>query len=88
MDPEIIGYTAAVFTAFASGPQAIKVMRTRETKDISALTYSILVTGLLMWIVYGLLKNDWPLILSNAIASLLSGTVLVMKLTEKKRKAE
>lgn len=87
MDPLILGYAAAALTAFASGPQAIKVIRTRRTKDISTLTYTILVSGLILWIVYGILKNDWPLILSNAIASLLSGTVLIMKLTQNKRKA-
>lgn len=87
MDPQIIGYTAAALTAFASGPQAIKVIKTRQTKDISAMAYSILVSGLLLWIVYGIFKNDWPLILSNTIATLLSGTVLVLKLTENKRKA-
>ncbi|HRN98123.1 MAG TPA: SemiSWEET transporter [Flavobacterium sp.] len=84
---DIIGYTAAVLTAFASGPQAIKVIRSGKTKDISSGTYAILVAGLILWIIYGIYKTDWPLILSNSIATLLSGTVLVAKILEKKREA-
>ncbi len=84
---DIIGYSAAILTAFASGPQAVKVIRSGKTKDISTGTYSILVAGLILWIVYGIYKNDWPLILSNSVATLLSGTVLVAKLREKKREA-
>ena len=88
MITEIIGYTAAVLTALANGPQAVKVIRTQKTKDISKRAYILLVTGLILWIIYGIYKNDWPLILSNSVATLLSGTVLVVKLLHKKKEAE
>ena len=84
---DVIGYSAAVLTAVANGPQAVKTLKSGKTKDISTGTYSILVAGLILWIVYGIQKSDWPLILSNSVAVLLSGTVLVAKLTQKKKEA-
>ena len=57
----------------------IKTIRTRQTKDISFWMYFILVSGILLWLIYGLLIKDIPLIVANAITVLLAGIVLVLK---------
>lgn len=85
MNPEsIIGITAGVLTTAANLPQAIKIIRTNSVKDISALTYALLFTGLSLWTWYGIMRNDWPIIVCNGISAFLSGTILIMKLSIKK----
>ena len=79
------GVAAAVLTTAASLPQAIKIIRTRSVKDISALTYTLLFTGLTLWTIYGIAKNDWPIMLCNGLSAIISGIVLVLKLTIKKQ---
>ena len=81
----ILGFAAAILTTVCNIPQAIKIIRTRSVKDISAFTYSLLFVGLTLWTVYGILKTDWPLILANGISSAITGAILVMKITIKKQ---
>ena len=77
---EALGLAAAFFTTVANVPQAIKVMRTRSTKSLSAPTYAMLFAGLLMWTAYGIIRGDLPVILGNVIAAALCGTILGVKL--------
>ena len=53
----VIGTIAAILTTAASLPQAIKIIRTRSVKDISALTYTLLFIGLALWTAYVVLKT-------------------------------
>ena len=81
---EIIGIGAAVLTTAANVPQAIKIIRTKSTKSISAATYALLLSGFLLWLYYGIEKEDLPIILANAISAVLAIIILFMKLTSKK----
>lgn len=85
---EILGLVAAAITTVANIPQALKVIKTKSTKSISAFTYSMLFLGMSTWVVYGFLKNDLPIIIGNAIATALCGTILFMKLYMKLSKNE
>ena len=76
----LIGFVAAFCTTISFLPQVIKTIRTRQTKDLSLLMYSVLCFGIFMWLVYGLLEFSWPLIFANSISFVLSGTVLIMKI--------
>ncbi len=76
---EILGLCAALFTTVANVPQAIKTIRTRSTKGVSALTYGFLTVGLALWVAYGIFRNDLPIILSNGIAALLCCSILTIK---------
>ncbi|MBR1174602.1 SemiSWEET transporter [Bradyrhizobium sp. CCGB12] len=83
MDPlviKLIGFAAATCTTVAYAPQAIKVWKTRSTGDISLGMFLVMVLGLALWLIYGLLSGDAPLIASNAVTMLLAGGILVMKL--------
>ena len=81
---QLVGYVAALLTTISNIPQALKIIRTRETKDVSVRTYLFLFTGLLLWIVYGFLREDIPLIVANIISALVCGTVLFLKLASPK----
>ena len=85
---QILGIAAAVLTTIANIPQAIKIIKTKSTKSISTATYSFLFTGLVLWLIYGILKDDIPIMLANAASALLSGIILIMKITGKKQAEE
>lgn len=76
---DIVGYLAAIITTICYVPQALHVIRSRQTGGISLLGYSMLFTGVSLWALYGVLKMDWPLILANITSLLLIGTILAMK---------
>ena len=77
---QALGLLAAFFTTIANIPQAIKVIRTRNVKSLSATTYAMLFIGMLLWVVYGIIQSDLPIILANSIAGALCGIILAMKL--------
>ncbi|MFP4091059.1 MAG: SemiSWEET family sugar transporter [Cyclobacteriaceae bacterium] len=76
---EYIGFVAAFMTTLAFLPQVIKTYQLRSAKDLSLSTFSILAIGLVMWLIYGLLMNDMPIILANFFTLLLALSLLVMK---------
>ena len=75
-----VGYAAAVLTTAAFLPQVIKSLRTRETKHISLGMYLLLCSGILLWLIYGLMLQAPPIIVANAVTLVLAGTILLMKL--------
>jgi MtN3 and saliva related transmembrane protein len=77
---ELIGGVAAAITTLCWVPQALKVIRTRETKAISLVMYLMLAIGVALWLVYGLLIHSWPLIGANAVTLLPVLVILGMKL--------
>lgn len=76
---EIAGYAGAFFTAVNFLPQVIKAYKTKEVKDLSAITLVLIFLGQSVWIVYGLGKNLWPIIVSNCCLLALSIILLIQK---------
>ncbi len=75
-----IGSIAAMCTTVAFIPQVIHSWRTRDLSGISLPMYTIFTTGVALWLVYGLLNHDWPIIIANAVTVVLAGVVLLLKL--------
>ena len=78
--PTWIGMAAALLTTAAYAPQAIKAWRSRSTKDISLAMFTLMVTGITLWLIYGILINDIPLILANAVTLAFASAILIAKL--------
>jgi MtN3 and saliva related transmembrane protein len=74
------GLAAAACTTVAYVPQAVKAWRSRSTKDVSLSMFLLMVTGIALWLAYGLILRDLPLILANAVTLSLAGAILVCKL--------
>jgi MtN3 and saliva related transmembrane protein len=85
---QALGLAAAFFTTAANIPQTIKVIKTGSTKSLSSATYAMLFLGMVLWVVYGIIKNDLPIILANSIAGALCGIILFMKLAALSRRKE
>jgi len=79
----IIGLIAAACTTFSFLPQAIKVIKTKQTKDLSLGMYSIFTLGVLLWLIYGIFVKDIPLIIANIITLVFATTILIMKIRYK-----
>jgi len=80
MNLEWAGYVAATLTTAAFVPQAIKTIRSKDTRGISLGMYVVFTIGVAFWLVYGIALQSWPMIISNIITFGLSATILAMKL--------
>ena len=78
-----IGFFAAFCTTIAFLPQAIKVYKTKSTKDILLLMFIIFTVGVASWLAYGVYLNDLPLIIANTITLILSLFILFYKIKYK-----
>lgn len=76
----LIGLGAAFCTTVAFLPQVIRAWQTRSTKDLSLSMFLVFTTGIFLWLVYGLILRDVPLIAANGTTFVLSGTILYFKL--------
>ncbi|MBN2545428.1 MAG: SemiSWEET transporter [Spirochaetes bacterium] len=79
----LLGFSAAILTTISFLPQLIKTIRTKHTKDLSFGMYSLLTSGIFLWMIYGLLRKDIPVIIANAVALLLSLIVFIYKIIYK-----
>jgi MtN3 and saliva related transmembrane protein len=77
---ELIGALAAVLTTLCWVPQALKIVRDRETRAISLPGTMLCVLGVLLWLVYGLAMADAPLIGSSAVTLAITGAILALKI--------
>lgn len=72
----VIGIIAGILTSISMVPQLIKVIKEKDVENISPIMISILLVGVSMWVVYGLMLKEWPIILSNAFSVLVNATLL------------
>jgi len=77
---EMLGFAAGIITTLALLPQALKIMATRQTRDISLLWAVSMNVGIILWLLYGLAKNDLPMITANSVSLLLLFVILLFKL--------
>ena len=76
----IIGLVAASLTTFTFLPQSIRAIKTKHTKDLSLPTLIMLEIGIVIWIIYGFLISDIPLLAANTISFIFMTVTLRLKL--------
>jgi MtN3 and saliva related transmembrane protein len=79
----MVGNIAAILCTFSFLPQAIKTIRTRDTKSLSLPTYLVFFTGIALWTYYGYLSKIPAILIGNSITLVFAGTILFFKLIEK-----
>lgn len=82
----LIGFMAAFCTTVSFVPQVIHILRTGNVDGISLLMYSIFTTGVSLWLLYGFLVDDMPMMAANLITLILA--LMVLGLTIYKRKLQ
>lgn len=79
---ELIGHFAAICTTASFLPQAIKVMRTKDTESLSLSMYVLFTLGIIGWLTYGFLIHNMPLIIANHVTLVLASIILFMKVRD------
>jgi MtN3 and saliva related transmembrane protein len=78
-NPDVIASIAAFFTMISYVPQAIKTIKTRDTKGISFWMYFFSIVGVIFWLIFGFMINNKPIIFKNIAVIILGGIVLWIK---------
>lgn len=77
---DIIGSIAAFLTTASFVPQALHTFRTKDVRGISLGMYSVFTVGVALWLVYGWMLGEIPIVVANAITLSLALAILIMKL--------
>ena len=78
------GILAGVLTSVSMLPQVIKIAREKKAEDVSMVMLIILLCGIILWIVYGILRKDLPIIFTNAFSLLINIILIVLRIKFKK----
>lgn len=81
---EALGLVAGFIGAFAFAPQAFKILRGGDASSVSALTYTLVLTGAVLWGVYGFFRGAPSIVIWNAVAASLAALVLTLKLRRRR----
>ncbi len=76
----IVGILAGVLCTVSFLPQAIKIFKTKRAGDLSLITFVALCFGILLWLIYGIMIKELPIILANAAMLVLALLIVVMKI--------
>ena len=86
--PEIVGLAAGICTSISLLPQLIKLLKHKKAEDISLFYLIILFIGLGLWIWYGFLREDTPIIVTNGFSLVINGIVIVLGIRYKRAQKE
>ena len=76
----LVSALAATLTTAAFVPQAMHIIRLKETKAISLFMYVAFAAGVAFWLVFGFMVWNWPMIIANTITLALALGIVGMKL--------
>ena len=82
----IVGYSASITSICITLPQTYKIIQTKSADDLSYFSIIISLISYILWIVYGILIKDYPIIITDCIMSILSGLQLICKIYYDKNK--
>ncbi|MCU0356957.1 MAG: SemiSWEET transporter [Cyclobacteriaceae bacterium] len=77
---QLLGLVAGTFTTIAFIPQVLKTWRSRSARDLSLGMFSIFSLGVALWMIYGIIRNDLPVIIANGVTLLLALFLLFLKI--------
>jgi len=83
---QIIGIAAGVLTAISMLPQLIKIIKEKKAENISIIMLIVLISGLILWAVYGFLKMDWPIIITNCFSVMVNLLMVFFRIKYKDNK--
>ena len=86
IDPKWIGIAAGILTTSSLLPPLIKLIRTKEPDNVPLGMLIVLLGGLSLWIYYGILKTDWPIIITNGFSLAQNLIMISLRQFYKKKK--
>lgn len=85
---DVLGLVAGVCTTAAVLPQIKKAWKTKKVEDVSPGMFIVLVIGVFLWVIYGILQNDLPIIATNGVSLALNGLMLYLMVRYRKKDEE
>ena len=76
----ILGIMAGTLTTIAFIPQVIKIYKMKDAKDLSITTFCIFSLGVFLWLIYGIVTREWPIVLANGFTLVLIFMIIAMKI--------
>ncbi len=77
--PTLLGFAAGLLTTLAFVPQVVKTWKARSARELSLHSFAAFTFGVALWLAYGILKGEAPIIVWNAVTLALAGSILAMK---------
>jgi MtN3 and saliva related transmembrane protein len=74
-----LGLVAGTLTTLSFAPQVVRAWRTRSTADLSLAMLIIFLAGVLLWLAYGVVKEDIAIIVANSVTAVLISLILSIK---------
>lgn len=82
---QIIGIIAGICTASSLLPQVIKTLKEKKAEEVSLGMLLVLMTGVALWIVYGIEKDDLPIIVTNCFSLLVNIVMVILRIKYKNK---
>ena len=86
IDAKWVGVIAGVLTAGSLLPALIKMIREKKPDNVPLGMLIVLLGGVALWIYYGVLKSDWPIILTNCFSLLQNIIMIILRQVYKNKK--
>ena len=83
---QLVGIAAGVLTAASMLPQLFKIIKEKKAEDVSLIMLLVLILGISLWMVYGFLRDDMPIIATNGFSLLVNITTVILRLKYSKSK--
>ena len=80
---QLIGICAGILTSCSMLPQLIKIMKEKKADDVSLLMILVLLAGLSLWTTYGIMREDWPIIITNSFSIVVNVLLLIFRIKYK-----
>lgn len=77
---QLIGLAAGICTAGSLIPQVIKTIKEKRAEEVSLVMLFVLMAGLMLWIIYGIKRNDIPIMVTNSFSLLVNITMIVLRI--------
>ena len=74
-----IGLAAGFLTTVSFVPQILKIWKSKSAEDVSKKMFLAIACGVFLWLVYGIMLKQWPIIIWNSISLVLASTILFLK---------
>ena len=82
---QVIGLAGGICTSSSMIPQVVKTFKKKKAEDVSLLMLLTLTAGLVLWVIYGFMKNDLPIIITNIFAFTVNLLMVILRQVYKNR---
>lgn len=83
----IIGLVAGILTSSSMVPQVVKTIKEKKAEEVSLTMLVVLMLGVATWVVYGIIREDMPIIVTNSFSLLVNMTMIILRLKYNRKPA-